>query len=117
MNIRLEIGRRLKSSREAKGLTLREVCDLVPGLTTNRLSNWEQGYRIISIEEAKRIAHVLGVSAAWLLTLSSEQPDRSEHCLLDMYRASDQRGKDTILRVAESESHYGQAEKQQDSAA
>ena len=61
---------------------------------------------MIGVDEAKRLAPALGVTAGYLLTLEDQPTDQREKTLIDLYRHSDDRGKDTILRVAESESAY-----------
>lgn len=106
MGIKQEAGRRIKAAREAKGLILKDVEQLVPGITFNRLSNWEQGRNMIGVAEAKKLAPALGVTAAYLLTLEDEPAEQREKALLDHYRNSDSRGRDHIFRVAEQESHY-----------
>jgi transcriptional regulator with XRE-family HTH domain len=106
MGIKQEAGRRIKTARETKGLTLKDVEKLVPGITFNRLSNWEHGRNMIGVAEAKKLAPVLGVTAAYLLTLDDEPAEQRERVLLDHYRNSDARGRDHILGVAEQESQY-----------
>ena len=69
MDTKKEAGRRIKQAREARGYTLKAVCDQVPGLTVSRLSNWETGLRMIGVDEAKKLAPVLGLSAADILTV------------------------------------------------
>ncbi len=69
MDTKKEAGRRIKQAREAKGYTLKAVCDQLPGLTVSRLSNWETGLRMIGVDEAKKLAPVLGLSAADILTV------------------------------------------------
>ena len=106
MTTKEESGRRIKRARQSKGMTLDQVCISVPGLTVSRLSNWEQGTRMIGVDEAKRLAPALGVTAGYLLTLEDAPEDQRESALLDLYRHSDDRGKEMIIRVAESESRY-----------
>lgn len=106
MDPREEAGRRLKLARDAKGWTLREVCDRVPGLTQTRLHNWEAGKRMLPVDMAKQIAVALGTSAAWLLTIEDAPPTPRETALLQYFREADSRGKDTIIRTAESQSAY-----------
>lgn len=69
MDTKKEAGRRIKQAREARGYTLKAVCDQLPGLTVSRLSNWETGLRMIGVDEAKKLAPVLGLSAADILTV------------------------------------------------
>jgi len=106
MGTKLEAGRRIKAAREKKGLTLKDVETLIPGITFNRLSNWEHGRNMIGVDEAKKLAPVLGVSAAYILTLEDNPSEEREAKLLDNYRHSDERGRDHIMRVAEQESRY-----------
>lgn len=72
MDTKKEIGRRINYARKAKKLKLRDVCNQIPGLTPSRLSNWCQGIRTPDIDEIKKLAPVLEVSAAYLLTLEDE---------------------------------------------
>lgn len=106
MSTKKEAGRRIKAAREAKELTLKDVEKLVPGITFNRLSNWEHGRNMIGVAEAKKLAPALGVTAAYILTLEDEPAEQREKVLLDHYRHSDVRGRDHILRIAEQESQY-----------
>jgi transcriptional regulator with XRE-family HTH domain len=105
MDIKDETGKRLKQARKATGMKLREVCAQIPGLEVTTLSNWENGIRQIGVEEAKKLAAVYKVSAAWLLTLDDPETQR-ERVLLDSYRACDERGRATVLRAAELERSY-----------
>lgn len=102
MKTREEAGRRIRLAREKKELTLQEVCEKVPGLTVSRLSNWEQGLRMISVEQAKRLGPVLGVSPEYILTLQDET-GLEESKLLELFRSADARGKRELFRYAESQ--------------
>lgn len=106
MDTKTESGRRIRERRDALSLKQREVCELVPGLTVTRLSNWEQGQRMISVDEAKRLAPVLKTSAGYLLTLENDPGDQRLQALIDTYRMLDDRGRSALHRVAESESAY-----------
>lgn len=106
MNTKEEAGRRIKKARQDKGLRLEDVCSQVPELTVSRLSNWEQGRNMIGVDEAKKIAPILGVTASYLLTIEDHPGNQREQALLDLYRQSDGRGKDEILHVAERQSAY-----------
>jgi transcriptional regulator with XRE-family HTH domain len=105
MDIKIETGRRLKEARLKRKLKLREVCEQIPGLEKTTLSNWENGIRLVSIEDAKKLAEVYKVSAAYLLTLEDAQTQK-EKVLLEYYRACDERGQATVLRAAELERGY-----------
>ena len=91
MNIKAGSGNRIKASRERMGMTLENVCAHIPGLKVSRLSNWEQGRNMVSVVEAKRLAPVLNVTAAYLLTLEDTLPDPREQALLGCYRQTDDR--------------------------
>jgi transcriptional regulator with XRE-family HTH domain len=106
MDTKTESGRRIAAQRNDLGLKQREVCALVPGLTVTRLSNWEKGLRMISVDEAKRLAPVLKTSAGYLLTLDDVPGDPRERALLEKYRLCDERGRQTLHRVAEAECPY-----------
>lgn len=106
MQTKEEAGRRIKAAREALGLRLEDVTAAIPEISVSRLSNWEQGRNMIGVDEAKKLAPLLKVSAAYLLTIEDEISDSRELALLDHYRSADERGRTQILRIAESESSY-----------
>lgn len=106
MTTKEETGRRIKAARLSKGLRLEDVCSQIPELTVSRLSNWEQGRNMVGVDEAKKLAPVLGVSASYLLTIEDDPGDIRERVLIDLYRQSDIRGKDEILHIAERQSAY-----------
>jgi transcriptional regulator with XRE-family HTH domain len=110
MDLKPEVGRRLKLAREAAGMTLEQVCAQVPGLKNNRLSNYEQGSRMLPVYLAKPIAAALGVSAEYLLTITDTPPDPREDRLVRIWRGTDERGREAIFGVAEKESVYGMAD-------
>ena len=106
MTTKEEAGRRIREARNRLKLRLEDVCANIPEITVSRLSNWEQGRNMIGVDEAKKIAPVLKVSAAYILTLEDSRLDEREGALLGMYRQTDKRGQDAILHVAERESAY-----------
>lgn len=104
MDLKEEIGRRIKQAREDAGLTLLELSKRVGHLKVSRISNYEQGRRTPGPEEARALARALGVSAAYLLCVDAESELRpDEKALLENYRATDSRGRSTIIRIAESQ--------------
>jgi transcriptional regulator with XRE-family HTH domain len=107
MDFKAESGRRLKLAREAKAWTLREVVAQIKGISESRLSNYEQGLRLMRQPEAIKLASVLGVSAAYLMCVDegSELPLRKQR-LLALFDASDNRGKRTIEQAAETQASY-----------
>ena len=106
MTTKEEAGRRIRAARLKKEMRLEDVCSQIPELIVSRLSNWEHGRNMIGVDEAKKLAPVLGVSAAYLLTIEDEPGDMRERALIDLYRQSDIRGKDEILHIAERQSAY-----------
>ena len=68
MNYKKEAGRRLRAARNDKGLTLAELSQKLHGiLSPSRLSNYEQGLRMLPVKEALAVAPVLGVEPSYLL--------------------------------------------------
>lgn len=107
MGIKEEAGRRIKAARKAAGLRLEDVFAEIPEISVSRLSNWEQGINMIGVEEAKKLAPLLKVSAGHILTIDDDVTnDPREQALVNHYRNSDERGRNQIFRVAESESKY-----------
>lgn len=105
MSTKQEVGRRIRLARESLDLKLKDVCAELPGLEVSRLSNWEQGLNMIPVDEAKRLAPVLRVSAAYLLTLEDEFDPRAV-ALQQVYKKLGSDAKDRIFRAAEVESEY-----------
>ena len=62
----------------------------------------------MGIEEAQELAEVLeGLTPGYLLCLDDTLPLTPEEWqLVERYRGTDERGRDTILRVAESQIDY-----------
>jgi len=108
MDITAEIGRRLRAARHAQKLSLAQLAALTNSLSKSRISNYEQGIRRMGIEEAQALTRALGsVTATYLLCLDDEpQLTVDELELLRNYRAADERGKETIRRLAESQVQY-----------
>lgn len=106
MDTKAESGARIKERRLAAKLKQREVCELVPGLTVTRLSNWEKGLRMISVDEAKRLAPAIKTTPGYLLTIDDESGDQRLQMLITTYRQLDERGRTALQRVAESQSEY-----------
>jgi len=108
MELTKQIGLRLRTARKAQGLSLAALAARTSALSKSRISNYEQGLRRMGLEEAQVLAAALGtVTATYLLCLESEgQISEAESTLLDHYRHADDRGKATILRIAESQADY-----------
>jgi transcriptional regulator with XRE-family HTH domain len=99
-----EIGRRLTKLRGER--KLREICAQVEGISVSRLSNWEHATRMIGVDEAKRLAPVLGTTAEYILTLTDEQPDPHEIALLSLFKNCDERGKKAIIDAAHTQASF-----------
>lgn len=70
MDIKIEIGRRIKAARNRAGLTAKALAERTGRLKPTRISNWEHGARTPGPAEVKLLAEVLNVSAAYLMCLS-----------------------------------------------
>ncbi|QAZ38450.1 hypothetical protein C1M51_02885 [Methylibium sp. Pch-M] len=72
---RMALGARIKEVREGLGWGQTDLCDRVPGLTQQSLSNLENRDSKTS-EFGIRIADALGVSVRWLLDGQGDRADR-----------------------------------------
>ena len=101
-----KIGLRLRAARNAQKISLAELSDRTGGaLSKSRISNYEQGICRMGLEEARMLAEALGtVSATYLLCLDDKGVlSEQEQKLLRWFRLTDERGRETILSVAESQ--------------
>lgn len=90
MNYKKEAGRRLKAARLEKRLTLLELSRRARGLLSpSRLGNYEQGTRMLGVEEALALAPVLEVNPSHLLCVDVTEGDltKQEDELLRNFRA------------------------------
>ena len=98
-------GSRIKARREELGLTLADVCLQIEGLIISRLSNWEHGRNMISVDEAKKLAVVLEMPVAYLLTIEEEDrresagPDAITQEFTYVYNACSDKGKEYLERA------------------
>lgn len=97
-------GLRIRERRLALGLTLEDVCQRIDGLSVSRLSNWEHGRNMIGVDEAKKLAPVLEMSAAYILTVEADPWTLLELSLIKDFRSADARGRKNILLTARNES-------------
>jgi transcriptional regulator with XRE-family HTH domain len=102
------IGQRLRAARQAQGLSLSDLSGRTGSLSKSRISNYEQGIRRMGLEEAQELALALGsVTPTYLLCLDDTDPlSADERALVERYRQADVRGRETILRVAETQTVY-----------
>jgi transcriptional regulator with XRE-family HTH domain len=104
MDYKKEAGRRLKKAREAKNWTLKQLSTQLRGiLSESRLSNYEQGIRMIGVEEALAVYRVLGVQPSYLLCVDVEEDDMTpqEITLLRNYRALPEKDRNDYSRRIE----------------
>lgn len=104
MNYKKESGKRLRAAREAKGLTLQELSKRLGGLLSpSRLSNYEQGTRMLGVPESLALHTVLGVQPSHLLCVNVGDEDMTpqEIELLRNYRALPERDRNDYSRRIE----------------
>ena len=65
------IASRLVNAREEKKLSQADVCRLGEFHKAS-YSNWERGRRTPSLDDAKKLSNILGISAAYLLNLTTD---------------------------------------------
>jgi transcriptional regulator with XRE-family HTH domain len=76
MDYKKEAGKRLRKARTDKGLTLRDLSGKLGNiLSESRLSNYEQGIRMLGVAEALAVYRVLGVQPSYLLCVDVEEGD------------------------------------------
>ncbi len=103
MDLSTKIGLRLRAARNAQKLPLSALAVRTGGaLSRSRISNYEQGLRRMGLEEARILAWALGtVSAMYLLCLDENGfLSDQEQELLQCFRRTDERGRNTILALA-----------------
>lgn len=108
MTLNKKIGQRLRAARTAQKLSLSELAARTRTLSKSRISNYEQGIRRMGLEEAVELAEALdGLTPTYLLCLDDVSPlGVDERRLIERYRNTDERGRETILRVAEAQGDY-----------
>ena len=108
MDLTKKIGQRLRAARHAQGLSLSELSTRTGSLSKSRISNYEQGIRRMGLEEAQELALALGsVTPTYLLCLDDTDPlSEPERALVERFRRADERGRETILRIADAQADY-----------
>jgi transcriptional regulator with XRE-family HTH domain len=103
-----KIGQRLRAARQAQGLSLSDLSSRTGSLSKSRISNYEQGIRRMGLEEAQTLALALGsVTPVYLLCLDDTDPlSQHERALVEKFRSADERGRETILRIADAQADY-----------
>lgn len=102
------IGQRLRTARHDQKLSLSELSARTESLSKSRISNYEQGIRRMGLEEAQELAVALGtVTPTYLLCLEDTDPlTPRERDLVLYYRKADDRGRDTIMKVASDQPSF-----------
>jgi transcriptional regulator with XRE-family HTH domain len=99
MDIRKEIGARIKKARELQGWSLTELSRRTDNvLGASRISNYEQGTRLPKPREIKILARVLGTEPAHLMCLEGEEMTNEERQLLTSWRALPEKDRMAYLR-------------------
>lgn len=104
MNYKKEAGRRLRAARLAKELTLEDLSAKVGKLLSpSRLSNYEQGIRMIGVQEALALYPHLGVEPSHLLCVDVEEGDLTpqENRLLRNFRSLPEKDRNEYERRIE----------------
>lgn len=94
-------GERIREAREAKGMSRPQLAALIKGLGASTLSNYELGLRYPPPQTLIDLGKVLGEPPSYLAGI---EPDKQAEALRRIYSKLDGRGKETVFRVAESQS-------------
>ncbi|MBN2887685.1 MAG: helix-turn-helix transcriptional regulator [Chromatiaceae bacterium] len=109
MDLTKRIGQRLRDARHEQKLSLSALSARTNALSKSRISNYEQGIRRMGLEEAHELSIALGtVTPTYLLCLDDRGPfSDQELALVDYFRGTDERGRETILALAASQAEFG----------
>lgn len=107
----LETGRRLKTARNAAGMTQEEAAAALSRESgepcpPSRIGNWEQGTRLISPVALQILCRAYGASPSMIYGFEDAPKDKDETVLLKKYRETDDRGKRAIHGVADAQPTY-----------
>lgn len=106
MNWAKEIGKRIRAAREAmdgkSGISLQQLSQRIDGvLSPSRISNYEQGLRLLKPQEARILGKALNVEPSYLMCLEGGEMLPEETELLSNYRALPEKDrKDYSRRIA-----------------
>lgn len=78
MELKKEIGERIKLARNNNKLTRKHLSELT-GFTSSRIANWECGIRTPNWDSAKTLGKILGVNPTYLLCFDLKA-NKEEHC-------------------------------------
>ena len=106
-----ETGQRLKSARNAAGKTQEDAAEYLEVETgepcrASRISNWEQGTRLISPVALQILCNLYSVSPSAIYGFDDAPKDADEIDLLHKYRTTDDRGRRAIHGIAEAQPGY-----------
>lgn len=93
-------GARIREARERQGINQAQLAERI-GVEPSAVGNYEQGSRYPKPPVLKKMAETLKVPVGWL---SGLEPDKRIEALSLIYSKLDSRGKETVFRVAESQS-------------
>ena len=100
-----EIGSRIRKYRENKNITQKELAQLI-GVSSSRVSNWEQGLYRPDVDILSNICTALNVSPSELLDVHLDNNELTAHerKLISAYRdrADLQRAVDILLGITSS---------------
>lgn len=85
--MKYEIGIRIRKYRELRGLSQKELADLI-GVSNSRVSNWEQGINRPNADIISDLCRALDVSPSELLDIqiSTDNLNEQERKLISAYR-------------------------------
>lgn len=109
MDLTKQIGQRLRAARQEQKLSLSDLSGRTNSLSKSRISNYEQGIRRMGLEEAHELSVALGtVTPTYLLCLDDKDPlSPQERQWVDLFRQTDDRGRATLVKLAEAEVELG----------
>lgn len=107
-------GQRLQAARDAAGLTQKKAAEALTKrghrnkfgepVGESNIGNWEQGTRFPrDLAILKDLAEIYGTYVSCLLDLPEAPVDRRIGQIIEVYKQTDERGRDAIWRIAESQ--------------
>ena len=93
---------KLEEILKKRNMTLNSLSKKAKTFKQGATSRWKHG-SYPSIDVLKEICELLDVSADYLLDLAPPEMTEQEQKLLENFRSADQRGKESILDLAERE--------------
>ena len=105
MELRYEIGKRIRKYREARGFSQIQLAEKL-GISNSRVSNWEQGINRPDADILAEMCRVLDVSPSELLDvhLSTDELDEKEKKVVKAYRSKPelQQAVDILLGISDN---------------